>query len=144
MPEVSRTLFLFGALPFVIRGLAHAFHTPRAPAESKGLSPRDPALREAMVRETLLLTRRTNLWLCWVGFNLSHSLGAVLFGVVVLLVGRTPASFQAQAGVFLPLAVVVSGVYLVLGLRYWFRTPILGIAVSSACFLAAWAAFALS
>jgi ABC transporter substrate binding protein len=31
---------------------------------------------------------------------------------------------KAQAGVFLLFAIVVSGLYLLLGLRYWFRTPI--------------------
>lgn len=142
-PELSRHLFLVGALPFVLLGLAHAFATPRMPAESKGLSPRDPALREAMSKETILLTRRTNMWLAWVGFNLSHSLGAILFGGVVLLIGRSPASFLAQANLFLPLAVVVSGLYLVLGFRYWFRTPIIGIALSGVCFVASWAFFAI-
>lgn len=136
MPELSRYLFLVGGLPFVLLGLAHALATPRTTAERKGLSPRDPALREAMSKETLLLTRRTNIWLAWVGFNLSHSLGAVLFAGVVLLIGRSPASFQAQAGMFLPLTVVVSGIYLVLALRYWFRTPIIGVALSGVCFVA--------
>lgn len=136
MLELSRYLFLAGALPYVLLGLAHAFATPREPSESRGLSPRDPALREAMSRDSVLMTRRTTLWLAWVGFNLSHSLGAVLFGVVVLLIGRSPAVFATQASLFVPLAVVVSGVYLVLGLRYWFRTPIMGIALSGACFVA--------
>jgi hypothetical protein len=142
MLEVSRYLFLAGALPFILLGLAHVAATPRTPNQAKGLSPRDPALRDAMSRDSLLLTRRTTLWLAWVGFNLSHSLGAVLFGSVIMLIGRSPASFQAQGSVFLPLAVLVSGAYLVLGLRYWFRTPILGIALSSVCFWASWALFA--
>ena len=138
MSELSRYLFLIGAVPFVFLGTAHAFATPLQPADSKGLSPRDPAMREAMTRETPLLTRRTNLWLAWVGFNMSHSLGAVLFGVVVLLIGRNATTYSAQAGVFLPLAVVVSALYLLLGVRYWFRTPVIGIAFSGACFVAAW------
>jgi len=138
MQEISRLLFLAGALPFVVLGLAHALATPRAPAQAKGLSPRDPGLRDAMTRETVLLTRRTNLWLAWVGFNFSHSLGAVLFGVVVLLIGRNHATFQAQAPVFLPLAVLVSGLYLWLGIRYWFRTPIVGIVLSCGCFVMSW------
>lgn len=138
MAELSRYLFLLGALPFVVLGVAHALATPLTPDQAKGLSPRDPAYRQNMSKETLLLTRRTNLWLAWVGFNLSHSLGAVLFGVVVLLVGRSEATFQASGSAFVPLAVVVSGLYLVIGLRYWFRTPIVGIAVSSACFVASW------
>jgi hypothetical protein len=143
MPELSRYISLMGALPFVVLGIAHAFATPRTPAQSKGLSPRDSVLREAMTKDTVLLTRRTTLWLAWVGFNLSHSLGAVLFGAVVLLVGRSQPSFQAQAGVFLPFAIVVSGLYLLLGLRYWFRTPIVGIALSSVCFVASWGLFVM-
>jgi hypothetical protein len=90
-----------------------------------------------MTRATLRLTRRLSLWQAWVGFNFSHSLGAVLFGAVVVLVGRSQASFESQAQVFLPLAVVVAATYLVIGLRYWFRKPITGISVSAACFLTA-------
>jgi hypothetical protein len=142
MLELSRYLFLLGALPFLVLGLAHVAATPQTPADSKGLSPRDPALREAMARESVLLTRRTTLWLTWVGFNLSHSLGAILFGAVVVLIGRSTASFEVQASVFLPLAVLVSAIYLVLGVRYWFRTPIIGISLATACFLASWLLFA--
>ena len=139
MAEFSRYIFLVGALPFVFLGVVHALATPLTLAESKGLSPRDPALRETMSKETVVLTRRTNMWLAWVGFNLSHSLGLVLFGGVVLLIGRSPASFQAQASFFVPLAVVVSGLYLVLGFLYWFRTPMIGIALSAVCFATSWA-----
>jgi hypothetical protein len=144
MRELGRYLFLAGAAPYILLGLAHAWHTPFTTGENKGLSPRDPALRDAMAGAHVLLTRRTTLWLTWVGFNLSHSLGAVLFGAVVVLVGRSDASFQAQAGVFLPLANVVSLCYLAIGLRCWFRTPLIGIALAGVCFLAAWLAFALA
>jgi len=142
MLELSRYLFLIGALPFIVFGLLHAAATPQTPAHAKGLSPRDPAVRDAMAHDTILLTRRTTVWLAWVGFNLSHSLGLLLIGVVVVLIGRTSASFQAQAAVFLPLAVLVSATYLVLGVRYWFRTPIIGISLASVCFLVSWVLFA--
>jgi hypothetical protein len=141
MQMISRLLFLAGALPFVVLGLVHVFETPRTSDQAKGLSPRDPALRDAMTRDTLLLTRRVNLWFAWVGFNLSHSLGAVLFGVVVVLIGRSQATFETEAPIFLPFAVLVSGLYLWLGIRYWFRTPILGIALSLGCFVASWILF---
>jgi hypothetical protein len=140
--ELSRYLFLIGALPFIVLGLAHAVATPQTPADAKGLSPRDPAVRDAMAHDSVLLTRRTTLWLAWVGFNLSHSLGAILFGAVVVLIGRSSASFEAQATVFLPLAVLVSATYLTLGVRYWFRTPIIGISLASVCFVVSWVLFA--
>jgi hypothetical protein len=142
MLELSRYLFLIGALPFIFLGFAHAVATPQTPADAKGLSPRDPAVRGAMTSDHILLTRRTTVWLAWVGFNMSHSLGAILFGVVVALIGRSSASFEAQANVFLPLAVLVSAIYLALAVRYWFRTPIIGISLASVCFLVAWLLFA--
>lgn len=138
MPDVSRYLFLAGGLPFIILGLIHVWATPVSPAQKKGLSPRDAALREAMTNSALMISRRLNFWSAWVGFNLSHSLGAVLFGTAVLLVGRTSTSFDHQASVFLPFAVSVSAIYLAVAVRYWFRIPIIGIAVSCACFVASW------
>ena len=130
MQELSRYLFLAGALPFLLLGTAHATHTPWQPGERKGLSPSDPSLAESMARSRSLLTGRTDMWRAWVGFNLSHSLRAVLFGVLVVLVGRTPASFEYNATVFLPLAVVVSIAYLGRGVADWFRTPIIGMGLS--------------
>ena len=92
-----------------------------------------------MARSRLRLTRRTDLWRAWVGFNLSHRLGVILFGIVVVLVGRTPTTFAGHAAVFLPLAVVVALVYLGLSLAYFFRTPTIGIASSLVLFTFAWA-----
>jgi hypothetical protein len=138
LSELSRYFFMAGGLPFIVLGIAHAFLTPHTPEEAKALSPRDASLREAMAKDTLHITRRTTFWRAWVGFNLSHSLGTVLFGVAVLLVGRSEASFQEQGPVFVPFAVVVSTLYLILALRYWFRTPTIGIALSCLCFLTSW------
>jgi hypothetical protein len=135
--ELSRFLFLLGGLPWVVLGSVHARITPLTPAESKGLSPRDAAYRASMTEQTLLLNRRTNLWLAWVGFNLSHSLGAVAFGAVVWLLGRNTAAYRANAPFFIPFAIVVSGLYLAIGVRYWFRTPIVGIAFAGVCFVLA-------
>jgi len=136
--EVSRHLFLAGALPFVVLGLLHARGTPRATTDRKGLSPADPALAEAMARGRVLLTKQVDVWSGWVGFNLSHSLGAVAFGAFVLAVGRSADSFAAQAAVCGPLAVAVSGAFLAIGVRYWFRTPIAGCAIAFACFALSW------
>ena len=139
MLELSRYLFLTGSLPFLFLGSAHAIATPLRSDRPRGLSPADPRLIETMSTATVRLTRRTTMWLAWIGFNLSHSLGAVLFGLVVLLVGRSDMSFRAEAPYFGPLAVIVSGVYLVLAVRYWFRTPIVGCGLSFVLFFLSWA-----
>ena len=134
---LARALFIAGTVPYIVLGMAHAFATPLQPGDRKGLLPADPALTEAMGRTRLLLTGRTSLWLTWVGFNLSHSLGVAGRGALLLLAARSEASFAAQASVVVPFAVLVSAAYLWLGLRYWFRTPIIGCALSFASFVAA-------
>jgi hypothetical protein len=131
-------LFLAGAIPLLLLGTAHIIHTPRQPGDRKGLSPADPGLAEAMARSKALLTGRIDMWRAWVGFNLSHSLGVILLGLIVVLVGRTPTSFEQNALVFVPLAVVVSLAYLAVGLVYWFRTPNIGVGLSVLLFSCAW------
>ncbi len=78
------------------------------------------------------------MWKAWVGFNLSHSLGLLLFGGVVLMAGRSEETFVREGRTFAPLALTVANGYLVLAARYWFRTPIAACAVSAVLFLASW------
>jgi len=140
MPELSRYLYLAGALPFLVLGAAHALATPLAPSDVKGLSPSDPQVAVAMTRSGLRLTRRTDMWRAWVGFNFSHSLGALVFAAFVFVTGRSASVFATEAHVGVPLAVIVSVVYLALARRYWFRTPVHGCLLAAFLFLAAWIA----
>ena len=135
MDGLSRYLFLAAALPFILLGGVHGVLTLRDTRKPIALSPTDPKLREAMAESGLLVSGRMNLWLAWIGFNLSHSLGAVLFGVVLVRVGRSEAEFARQAGLFLPLGLVTSFAYLWLAVKYWFRAPALGIGLSVLCLL---------
>lgn len=134
MSELSRYLFLSGGLPFIVLGLAHARATPFGVDERKGLSPSDPSVAAAMARAHPRLTRRTDIWRAYVSFNLTHSLGAVLFGAFVLLLGRDAATFEQNALLALPMCLLTAATYLGLGLNYWFKIPIAGCLVGTACF----------
>src|SRR5271165_1220569 len=46
------------------------------------LTPRDPALQISMSQIAPVITKETTMWRCWVGFNASHSMGLILFGLV--------------------------------------------------------------
>jgi hypothetical protein len=141
--EPSRYLFLAGSLPYLLLGTAHALATPLRPADRKGLAPSDPQLPEAMARTPLRLTRRTDMWRAWIGFNFSHSLGLLVLGALILLIGRSEAAFRAQASLFVPFALLASVAYLLLATKYWFRTPIIACALSLALFLGSWMALML-
>jgi hypothetical protein len=139
-PELSRYLFLAGAVPYLFLGAAHARATPLRADQRAGLSPADPELAAAMTRTWPRLTRRTTMWLTWVGFNLSHSLGALAFGAFVVVIGRSAASYAGQAAACAPLATLIAAAYVGLAVKYWFRIPIVGCVASLVLFAAAWAA----
>jgi len=70
-----------------------------------------------------------------VGFNFSHSLGLLLFAALAIGAG---AGVETIPGGIMPALILIGGVYLVLALLYWFRTPAIGVAIGTGCLLAAW------
>lgn len=130
-------LFIAGSI-FALLGAVHAVYTLADERRPRRIVPEDPAVREAMAGTGIRLAPgTTTVWRAWIGFNLSHSLGAVLFGALVMLLGfgwTEPA--PPRFILLLPLAVAL--LYLVLSVRYWFRVPTAGIVIASACIAAAW------
>jgi hypothetical protein len=85
MPMTSDIHFLvpiilmsLSALLVLALGVLHLVYTFRGPK----LTPRDPALQARMAEVHPVITRQTTMWRAWVGFNASHSMGAILFGLV--------------------------------------------------------------
>ena len=79
----------------------------------------------------------TTMWRAWVGFNFSHSVGVVLFGVLCIGAGVALGAMVVPVWVLLVL-VVISVIYLGISLLYWFWIPTAGIAAASFCLLVAW------
>lgn len=113
-------------------GALHLYYT----LASDKFLPRDPDLKARLEAVSPVLTSQTTMWRAWVGFNVSHSLGALLFGVVYgnLALGHLPVLLGS------PFLLVTGGAFLVsflvLGKLYWFRVPFRGIAVALALYLA--------
>ena len=95
-------------------GLLHLVFTFRG---SK-LLPRDRELRAQMEHSTLVLTRETSVWKAWIGFNASHSLGAILFGAVYGHLALVQPSVLASSPFLLAVGAVVLLAYSWLGRRY--------------------------
>jgi hypothetical protein len=105
-------------------------------------APRDAAAEPAMKATSPVLASRTTLWNAWVGFNASHSLGALLFAAVYLTLSLWHMARPREAPTLVWLAALGGLAYLALAIRYWFGAPRVGIALATACFVAA--AIALS
>lgn len=63
------------------------------------LTPLDPALKVRMSEVPLVLTKETTMWKAWIGFNASHSMAAILFGLIYgyLAIARIAVSLALPA-----------------------------------------------
>ncbi len=91
------------------------------------LTPRDPALRTHMQAVSPVISRETTMWKAWIGFNASHALGALLFGLVYGYLALVHPAFLFQSGFLLVVGLCLLGCYLFLGKAYWFRVPFAGL-----------------
>ncbi|RDJ25353.1 hypothetical protein DWF00_15880 [Bosea caraganae] len=134
MPRV----FLFsGALIFIALGAYHGFLTLRDISTPRAFTPTDESVRRAMQESRVALNRSINLWDAWLGFNLSHSLGLIVFGGGLLTIAWLHFPVFARSPSLQVAALVVAATYFVLALRFWFWAPALATGICLACFLAA-------
>ena len=143
MHTTSALLEVGGGI-FALLGVLHAFYTVLDIRRPRRLVPDDSAVSAAMARSYLRLTGgRTTMWQAWVGFNFSHSLGVVLFGALCIAAGAAITPLSLSAWVLLLLA-AIGLLYVVIAALYWFRIPIAGAAIGTACLFAAWLTYVTS
>ena len=125
MAASAAVIFTLGAL--------HLLYTFRGTK----LHPRDPDLRLRLEQAPLVLTRQTTMWKAWLGFNASHSYGALLFGAVYGYLALVHSAFLFQSWFLLSVGLLLLGGYAFLGKRYWFSVPYRGILLATAFYVAA-------
>lgn len=130
-------LIVVGAWVFLLMGAAHGLLTLRDLQKPRAFTPPDPALRLAMQQSTIRLHPSTNLWKAWMGFNLTHSLGVVLFGAAYLYVGLVEPSAFGSSLLLQSVAVVVSAMYLLVSYHFFFWKPLVGSTIGLVAFLVA-------
>jgi hypothetical protein len=129
-------LTIAGAIFFLL-GTLHGLLTLRDIAAPRAFTPTDDAVRIAMQGTRLAFNPRANFWEAWLGFNLSHSFGAVMFGGALLFTAWRHAAAFDGSGPFQAVAVLISAAYFVTSLRFWFWGPTLGSGIALACLLGA-------
>jgi hypothetical protein len=127
-------LWMAGSLPFIILGSIHLIYT----FFTNKFSTRNPQLEAEMKVSSPVLTNQTSMWKAWIGFNASHSIGAMYFGLINFSLAAIHAPFLFHP-IFMVLHICTVAFYLWLGIKYWFSIPLTGIAISSILFLIAFA-----
>ena len=98
------------------------------------LWPRDDTVRASMQDTSPRISDALNFWQAWISFNASHSLGAMLFGLVYgyLAIARLE---WLRASLFLQAAGLLALLgYSWLGYRYWFSIPRRSVWAATACY----------
>lgn len=132
-----KLLFLAGAVPFLLLGILHIVYTLLDEKRPRRIVPRDRELLERMRASPLVLTRETTVWRAWIGFNLSHGLGVVVFaGALIYGAALHFEAVRSAAPELLVAAPVIASLYFLMSLRYWFRVPAIGTGIGAALLLA--------
>ncbi len=114
-------------------GLIHLLYT----FYGSKLHPRDAALETRMKEVSPVLTHETTMWKAWIGFNASHSYGAMLFGLVYGYLALEHSLFLFESPFLLLVGLFLLAGYVFLGKVYWFSVPFRGITLSTALYVAA-------
>lgn len=130
---IAMVLMCISAAILLILGSLHLLYT----FWGGKLTPRDHTLQLRMQEVQPVITRHTTMWKAWVGFNASHSMGAMLFGLVYGYLATAHTAILFGSPFLLGVGLLMLGGFLALGLRYWFRIPITGTAIALICYVAA-------
>lgn len=131
MNVLASSLIAASAAVILLLGLAHLLYT----FHDTKLHPRDPQLTAALKEASPVLTRQTTMWRAWVGFNASHSFGAILFGAVYGYLALLHGPFLFQSRFLLGLGLLLLVGYVFLGKFYWFSIPFRGIVLATLLYI---------
>jgi hypothetical protein len=128
--NLAKFIWIFGSTIMVILGIIHLILT----FLTDKFSPKDALLENAMRKTSPILTNDLTMWNGWQGFNASHSLGIIIFGLInIYLVFRYFKVLQFD-NVYFFFNIIVIGAYIFLAYKYWFNIPLFGLLLTFLCF----------
>jgi len=128
----ARILMVLSASIILTLGAVHLIYTFRGP----NLTPRDPTLQISMSQVSPVITKETTMWRCWVGFNASHSMGLILFGLIFNFLALAHGQLLFRSPFLIVIGLAMLGGYVVLSKVYFFTAPLTGVSISLACYVA--------
>ena len=132
----AKILMVLSASIVFTLGVVHLVYTFRGPM----LTPRDPALQISMRQIAPVITNETTMWRCWVGFNASHSMGLILFGLIFGFLALAHGRLLFQSPFLLVVGLAMLSGLVVLCKVYFFSGVLIDITISLACYVASIAA----
>jgi hypothetical protein len=141
----AQAWFIAGATTFMVAGGGHALVTLFDTVRPTFFVPIDTSVRSAMESTSVRFRRMwphandvtPSMWRLWLGFNISHGLGAFTFGLLCLLIAVHDFALVESIRAIRPLTIAFAAAYLALSIRFWFYVPAIATGAATACFTVA-------
>ena len=130
---LASTLIATSAGIVLLFGSIHLLYT----RYGNKLHPRDAAVMAAMQQTHPVITRQTTIWRANYGFNVTHSMGLMLFGLIYGYLALAQSALLWQSAYLLSLGAVTLLIYVVVARRYFFRIPLVGMVAATALYAVA-------
>jgi hypothetical protein len=128
---IARLLMVLSASILLTLGVVHLATT----FWGTGLAPRDPALQASMSRTSPGLTEETTMWRCWMGFNATHSMGLILFGLIYGYLALAHDRLLFRSPFLLLVGLAMLACLVAVCKLYFFRAPLIGVGISFTLYL---------
>jgi len=128
-----KVLWLLGSIILLGLGTLHLYYT----FFSNKFMARNREVVMEMKNTSPVLTNETSMWKAWIGFNASHSAGAMFIGLINIVLAVQYFSLLQHSTLIPILDITTVLFYCWLAKKYWFRIPFTGILVSTGCFVVA-------
>lgn len=129
---IAKILMVLSASIIFMLGAVHFSYT----FWGTNLTPRDPGLQISMSQIAPVITPETTMWRCWVGFNASHSMGLILFGLVFGFLAVAHEQILFHSPFLLIVGLAMLGGIAVVSKVYFFRAPFMSVSVALGCYVA--------
>ena len=128
------SLAYVAALIYATLGALHGLYALRDfGGRPRYFRPKDAAVLEAMrATTTAIAPQGRDYWSGIMGFHLSHSIGVLLFALLIVI------SARYQIGWLMPVMAGVGALFTVIAWRCWFNIPMIGSAIGTVLIVLAW------
>ncbi|MBC9912755.1 LIC_13387 family protein [Chitinophaga varians] len=131
---IAQYLWETGSVIIGLAGLSHL----RATLGTTQLFPRDEKVIADMKKAPLQMTEKLTMWKCWIGFNATHSSGAIFVGIINFYLALRNFAFLSSSQFLLLLTLITMGFYVWVARKYWFTPVFVLLTVAWACFIASY------
>lgn len=128
---IGRILVAISAAILLTLGVIHLVYT----FSGTKLTPRDAAVQSSMAETSPVITKEITMWQAWIGFNATHSMFLILFGLIYgyFAIAQSELLFRSPYLMIVGAAMLVG--LLALSRFYFFSIPFAGVCIALTCYV---------